>query len=167
MKIKTPELELLVAKFFGIRTNLIIPNLSWGMKLRYEADLTIVTRTKYCYEVELKVSKSDLIAEAKKKVHAHKGDIYKRFYYAMPDYIYDEKLITNDDAGILLAEWIPEHKYWHQTYKAHWKINETRKPKNKKTSKITDEQYLKLLELQAMRVWSMKKKNRKIIKKDL
>lgn len=165
MKIKTPELELLVAEFFGIRKNLIIPNLSWGIKLNYEADLTIVTRAKCCYEVELKVSKSDLIAESKKKINAHKGSIYKRFYYAMPDYIYDEKLITNADAGVLLAKWIPEWKHYTFTRKAHWKINEIKKPKNKKTDKLTDEQYLKLLELQAMRVWSMKRKFVKLSKK--
>ena len=100
MKIKTPELELLVAEHFGIRQNLIIPNLSWGIGLNYEADLTVVTRARCCYEIELKVSKADLVAESKKKATVHQGRIFKRFYYAMPEYIYNPELIPNNNAGI-------------------------------------------------------------------
>lgn len=146
-KLNTKELEVLVADFFGVRTHLIIPNVSWGFGLLYEADLVVVTRSRYVYEVELKVSKSDLKADANKKKHNNPRKTFKRMYYAMPEEIYDPALVP-DYAGVLLA-------YMHRK---RWYIKLERKPDNLSVEPITDKQYLKLLELMAMRVWSIKKK---------
>jgi hypothetical protein len=164
-KLKTPELELLVAEYFGIRTNLIVPNLSWGIGLNYEADLTVITRSKCAYEIELKVSKSDLIAESKKKASAHKGKMFKRFYYAMPESIYDENLIKDSSTGVLLAYYDKGRTFRGRVIKGTWRIKEVKKAKNKKVTKLSDKKYLKILELSAMRVWSMKKKFVKLLKK--
>lgn len=152
-KLNTKELEVLVADFFNVRTHLIVPNVSWGFGLQYEADLVVVTKSNYIYEVELKVSKSDLKADAKKRKHLHPRKTFKRMYYAMPESIYDPTLVP-EYAGVLLA-------YMHRK---RWYIKVERKPENLKVDPITDKQYIKLLELMAMRVWSMKKSNLRKLK---
>ena len=44
---------------FAQRKNwLVIPNVSWGF-LRYEADMLVVTKSKFCTEIEVKVSMAD------------------------------------------------------------------------------------------------------------
>ena len=160
---KTVELEILIAEHFGVRTHLIIPNVYWGFGLNYEADLVIVTRSKYAYEVELKVSKSDLKADKNKHPRAHNGECFKRLYYAMPRKIYEPELVP-ERAGVLLVEWREKFTNWHErVYPAHWEASLERKPQQTPAKKLTDSQYLKLLELQAMRVWSLKKK---LVKKE-
>ena len=69
-KITTPEIEVRVASFFNPRQNIIVPNISWGVNL-HECDLLIIRKSGYGIEVEIKVSKSDLIADAKKPHHHH------------------------------------------------------------------------------------------------
>ena len=145
-KLDTKELEVLVADFFNVRTKLIIPNVSWGFGLNYEADLVVVTKAKYAYEVELKVSKSDLKADMKKIKHFFKSEVFKYMYYAMPEDIYVPEYVP-EHAGVLLA-------YKHGE---SWYIRVEKKPAVNKVKALTDEQYKKLLELMAMRVWSMKK----------
>ena len=144
---KTKDLEVLTAEFFGIRKNLIVPNVYWGFGLRYEADLVVVTRSRYAYEVELKVTKSDLKAEAKKAKHAHNSPKFKRLYYSMPEKIFDPELVP-ERAGIILAS----------DYRGKTRLELHRKPKDVKADPITESEYLKLLELCAMRLWGMKKK---------
>ena len=159
MKIKTDELEVLVADFFDIRTKLIIPNVSWGFGLRHEADLIIVTRSKCLYEVELKISKADLKADLKKK-HKHKDpkNRIKRLYFAMPEYVYEESLVP-DDAGVLIAQWVDEYYNWNGKKTAgSWQLRVERLPKDKKVKPLLDKDYLKLLELCAMRIWTIKKR---------
>ena len=161
-KLTTPELEVLVADFFNVRTKIIVPNVYWGMKLNYEVDLFVLTRSRYAYEVELKVSKSDLKKDMSKK-HNHCGTYFKRLYFAMPENIYDEKLVP-ENAGVLLA-------YYEKGYTTPngevlcWELKEVRKPKEKKVKPLTDKEYLKILELMAMRIWTMKKKYLKLSKK--
>ena len=153
---KTPELEYMVAQHFGVGKNLIIPNVSWGFGLEYEADLVVVTRSRYVYEVELKVSKADLKADMKKRACAHKGKEFKRFYYAMPENIYDPDLIKIDGAGILLA---------CESSRGIPYIREAVKPANRsKVMPVSEARYTKLLELCAMRMWTMKRNELKRIK---
>lgn len=152
-KLKTPELELLVAEFFNVRTKLIIPNVFWGFNMNYEADLVVVTKSKYAYEVELKVSKNDLKKDHLKR-NCHNDKRFKRLYFAMPEDIYDENMVP-ETAGVLLAKY----------FKGKWYLSEKRKPKDRKTKPLSDKEYMKLLHLLATRVWSMKKKFVKLLKK--
>ena len=153
---KTPELELLVVDYFGIRTHLIVPNVFWGFGLDYEADLVVVTRAKCAYEVELKVSRADLIADSKKRIH-HNGSMFKGLWFAMPDPIYNPALVP-ERAGVLL---VYDHE-WNCPYTGKKQITENqvrieRKPQLTNV-KLTDAQYIKLLELMAMRTWKLKSK---------
>ena len=64
-KITTLEMEIAVMRWLGIRQNLVVPNVSWGL-LNYEADVVSLTPSGYATEVEIKVSKADLLADFKK-----------------------------------------------------------------------------------------------------
>lgn len=48
------------------RSDIMIPNLSWGL-LQYEADFVVVSKSGYLTEVEIKRSYSDFLADFKKK----------------------------------------------------------------------------------------------------
>lgn len=51
-----------------IRNNVIVPNVSWGMGISYEADLVVVNRQGFATEYEIKRSYSDFVADFCKKV---------------------------------------------------------------------------------------------------
>ena len=56
------EIMLLVVEnpiFCNIRTDIVIPNLSWGL-LNHEADLAIINKSGYLTEIEIKRSYQDL-----------------------------------------------------------------------------------------------------------
>ena len=77
------EIQWNVANFLAnFRTDIIIPNLSWGM-LNYEADLIIISKSHYMTEVEIKRSLSDLKADFKKDV-LHNDERVRDLYYALP-----------------------------------------------------------------------------------
>jgi len=71
---------------FCRRRYIAVPNVSWGWGLDYEADLIAVSPAGWCTEVEIKVSKADLKADAAKhKWSRGLGPMISRFYYAVPD----------------------------------------------------------------------------------
>lgn len=64
---KTIELEIAIMEYFGIRQNLIVPNVSWGMNGLHECDVLILSKAGYATEVEIKISKPDLLKDRDKK----------------------------------------------------------------------------------------------------
>ena len=56
-KIKTIEIEEALARYFGFRENIIVPNISWGAGFD-EVDLMVIKKTGYVIGVEIKISKS-------------------------------------------------------------------------------------------------------------
>ena len=80
---KTIEVELAVAKYFNPRQNHDIPNVSWGFNI-HECDLLILTKSKFLYEVEIKISRADLIKD-KDKGHKHKHKKIRKLYFAIPE----------------------------------------------------------------------------------
>ena|ERR1035437_2822130 len=70
---------------FAQRKNwLTIPNVSWGF-LRYEADMLVVTRAKFCTEIEVKVSMADWKQDFDKRKHSMPDNRVKFQYYAAPE----------------------------------------------------------------------------------
>lgn len=88
-ELSVKEIQALLAEHWGIRTNIIVPNVSWGM-LDYEADLLIMNKTGYVTEIEIKRSWSDFLADFKKDEVAHKSEIIYQFWYCVPDEIYSK-----------------------------------------------------------------------------
>ena len=153
----TLEMEIALANHFNYRQNLIVPNVSWGMVLMHkplhECDLLVLTASGYLWEVEIKISKQDLIADQKKK-HKHFHPALKRLYFALPESMEDQAHEVPDDAVIILVK-----------KKRYYSCTQIRKPKIKKGLQLNQKQRLKLAELGAMRIWGAKKKLNDIYKK--
>lgn len=145
-------MEIAVGNFMNWRTNLIVPNVSWGM-FQHECDLIRISRLGYCTEIEIKVSKSDLIKD-KQKYHGHCDKKINYLYFAIPDYLIDHIEHIPERAGIIIVTQkvvMLRGKYSH-------KCKVLRSPKKWNDYKFSDGEIKKLLELMAMRIWNLKTK---------
>lgn len=150
------EIEIAVATQFNPRMNLIVPNVSWGLNFNYELDLIIVTQNQYAWEVEIKISLSDLRAEKRKHFLAHTSDKIKRLYFAVPYYLEDKAMaLIPKRAGLLSIN----EKLVASLVKA---------PEiNTNARKLKEDEISKLGKLAAMRIWSLKEKLLKLKKKEI
>lgn len=151
-KITSADMEHEVARYFNWRQNLIVPNVSWGLGL-HECDLLICSKSGYCTEVEIKISRADLIKD-KEKSHGHKSNKIKYLYFAIPEALDKPEIIEHipERAGILVVYW------WE--YGGHYKVKYTREPvKNACCRALTGEEQYKMASLGAMRVWDLKTGN--------
>jgi len=145
-KITTSEIEVRTAGYFGYRQNIIIPNASWGINL-HECDLLIIRKSGYGIEVEIKISKSDLKADAKKG-HNHNDNRLSELYFAIPNYMEDCIEYIPERAGILILTKVNYGIDLHRL----------RKPQvNKSRSKFNKDEMLKVAHLGAMRIWDLKR----------
>jgi hypothetical protein len=152
--ITTIEMEEAIARKFGVRTNIIVPNVSWGLPYMHECDLFIIKMSGYAVEVEIKISKSDLLADFKKG-HSHKDRLnrIKEFYYAFPESMLKtcEEMIPKD-IGIITcrrSDWGKKLIY------ASFHRNPV---PIKNARKLTIEEQFKVARLGTMRIWTLKNK---------
>jgi hypothetical protein len=103
--LKAAEIEIAVARYFHPRVNLVVPNVSWGMGL-HECDLLVITRAGYAYEVEIKISKSDLKKDREKR-HCHVSSRISRLYFAIPKELENCIDYVPERAGIISVDY-----YW-------------------------------------------------------
>jgi len=148
--ITTAEMEVAIAKYFGIRKHIIVPNLSWGF-FRHECDLFIIRTSGYGIEVEIKRSRSDMLADFKKKRnHIDKGNRIVQLYYAFPKELLPkvEELVP-EDCGIITVE-----KYNDRGFaRMH------REAKRRKGAKrLTEKEKLQIARLGTLRIWTLKEK---------
>lgn len=141
-------MELAVVSYLNPRQNLIIPNVWWGISL-HECDLLILTKNNYAYEVEIKISKSDLVADREKK-HQHFNNKIKKLYFAIPEILLGYKQYIPDTAGIIV---VSENGFCE-------KIREARV---KNSYRWTDEEKYNAARLGTMRIWGLKEKIRKLL----
>ena len=78
------QVEIEMIKYLDYVRNLIVTNCSYGLDLCYEADIVCLGAS-YATEIEIKVSRSDLLADKKKKPQAHNSNLFKFFYFAVPE----------------------------------------------------------------------------------
>lgn len=144
-KLNASDVEIQVARLFNYRANLIVPNVSWGLQLRHECDLLIVSPALWATEVEIKVTASDIRADLKKE-HRHLSNKIRRLYFAVPDYLTD-CLDIPQDSGLISVD----------SHDHPWHTKIVRRPRfNKLARKLTEDEYTKLAELGTMRIWSLK-----------
>ncbi len=154
-KITTPEMECALANYFDYRQNLIVPNVHWGFGLYHECDLLIVSKAGYCTEVEIKVTRADLRADAKKS-HGHESAAIKYLYFALPDYLEHCQEFVPERAGIILVR--PKDNV-PGVYPHHPRCRRVRAPTCQKGGrKMTDGQRYKVARLGALRIWQLKQK---------
>jgi len=143
---KTIDVEIALMDYYKVNKKLIVPNVSWGMGIGlHECDLLILTPTGYATEIEIKVSKGDLLKD-KFKPHAHKHNHIKSFYFCVPEKL--KEIALNDipsRAGLLVIS-------------DKMKITEIRKPTHNTTAIKWDEHLMfKLAKLGTMRILTLKK----------
>lgn len=155
-------MEVAIAKYFGIRTHIVVPNVSWGF-FNHECDLFFIRKSGYGFEVEIKRTKSDMLADFKKK-HNH-GDRRNRIvqlYYAFPKELLPsvEELVP-EDCGIITVEYYSyDDKIWNGYARMH------RDAKRRKGAKqLTKEEQLKIARLGTLRIWTLKEKLNKLKQK--
>lgn len=154
-KLKCLDMEIALSAHFNPRQNLIVPNVSWGLNI-HECDLLILSKAGYATEVEIKVSLSDLKRDLKKKhCHVDKADRIKSFYFAIPDYLEKEGTPhIPERAGIII---VMQNRICRVVRMP--KISNNAKP-------FRDEERFKLAHLAAMRIWTLKKRLKKVIESD-
>jgi len=156
MKITAKDIEKAIVNTYGFfanyRNNTVVPNVSYGLCFNHELDLCVLTKSGYIHEIEIKISKSDLIRDAE-KWHQHKDPRIRCLWFAGPyDMKEDFENYVPDGAGIILISDNPKKKT--QTAKIH------RKAKPKKAKKITEAENLKLLQLMILRYWTIRIKEK-------
>lgn len=93
------DIEIAVANHFDYRRNLIVPNVHWGLGLSYECDLVVLRPSNWGFEVEIKISRSDIKADLR-KFHKHDCKLFRELYFAVPAALADDANIPVR-AGIL------------------------------------------------------------------
>ena len=147
-KLTCIDIECAVAEYFSPRVNLIVPNVSWGL-LFYEVDLLVVTPSNYCYEIEIKTSRSDLKADMQKR-HGHNSKKMRRLYFAIPDYMKSNIEFIPARAGILMVSAPYENA-------SNLKCKCVRDPvNNNEAQKLSDADRFQVARLGTMRIWSLK-----------
>ena len=151
-KLTTPDMELAIVEYFDMLRNTIIPNVSWGF-LNHEADLLIITKSDKLYEVEIKISLSDLKAD-KKKTHGHSSNKIKYLYYAIPKYLLEKSVEHIPEyGGILTVE-----RNARKGFRKQYRVELYRKPMQRVVYTLNHNDKLKLFRLGCIRIWTLKKK---------
>jgi hypothetical protein len=174
MKVTAQCLEITAALHFDYRRNLIVPNVSYGMGIGYEADLVIVSKSHYATEIEIKISIYDLRNDLKKrKFHPYLNWLnrFRQFYYLIPEEMlkYQDEIlnIILPSAGLMVRKHrVVEDRYTGKISLEYY-IETVRAAKiNTKAMKLSDIEYLHLCHLAAMRIWTLKIHLRKARKKN-
>ena len=147
-KLKTIDMELSLATFFNARTNLIVPNVHWGLDI-HECDLLVITAAGYGYEVEIKVTKADLKKDAEKG-HGHFDRRIKFLYFAIPDYLEEHIEYIPARAGIILVN--------SSVGNNGGTCEVIRKPEQTSKYKFTESERYQVARLGALRIWGLKRK---------
>ena len=154
--IKTIDIEIAIAKYFGVRQNIIVPNISWGFGV-HECDLFIIKKTGIAVEVEIKVSKADLINDFKKRHHhIDRQHRITEFYYAMPESLYEKcKDIIPEGVGIITC-----YRYYDTIKKKDEVLTHTQRNslRIKGARKLTHEEQFRIAVLGCMRIFNLKEK---------
>ena len=152
---KILDMELRLAQWFGFVQNIIVPNVSWGMKL-HECDLLIMSKKGYLTEVEIKTSLSDLKNDIKKR-HEHNDEKIKNLYFAIPEKLEKHIAYIPSHAGIIVLH---EKQIYNDVYRKG--IKEIRKPYSWiKVLPLSNEEQFQLARLGTMRIWMLKHKLKK------
>jgi hypothetical protein len=139
------QIEYAVAMYYGVRKNNIVPNISWGLGI-HECDLLIVEPCRWATEVEIKISISDLKADAK-KWHHHESELIRSLYFAIPTSLFDKALpFIPERAGVLTVD-----EFERITCVRYAEPNPA-------AVKITDTKLLEILRLGNMRTWGLRKR---------
>lgn len=147
MNTKEVESALVQTKrlFTNCVKNVVVPNISWGLGFNHELDLLCLSKAGYITEVEIKISRADLLMDFDKK-HHHSDPRIKFLYYAAPSSMLDDLLeLVPKENGIIIV---------NEKGKPKGKI--IRKAEPKSARKINRKERDKLYALMMMRFWNLR-----------
>ena len=88
----TLQIEIAIMDFIGVRQNVIVTGVHWGLKVgnqqMHECDLLSLSKSGYASEIEIKISKYDLLKDKFKK-HKHNHGHLKYLWFAVPEILKD------------------------------------------------------------------------------
>lgn len=150
---KTIQIEIALMRFLDFRQNIVVPNVSWGMRFAeggalHECDILALSKSGYATEIEIKISKSDLKKDAKKP-HSHRHRAIKRLFFAVPEHL-REFAMTHipERAGLLVV-----------TGMNGFNVKQVKPPVvDANALQWSPEKRLKLASLGAMRICGLKEK---------
>ena len=164
-KATTLDMEIDLLWHYGVSKNIIITN---TYECMFETDVLVISSAGYATGIEIKVSKSDLRNDLKKKHIAalskpwntkgydmvstakeHYFGYFKRFYYAVPEHLEAAALEQIPDFCGLLVR-----KTKADSYRS-W-IEEVRKPKPLFKYKWSEKEMLRVAHLGTMRILGLK-----------
>jgi len=146
-KLHAGNMEIAVAKLIGYRTHVIVPNVSWGLGLRHEADMLVLDSKNRLTEIE--ISKADLKKDLKKR-HGHLSSIISRLVYAVPVDLAELANILFPKHGLIVVS----YNTYMEEYEAKW----VKKCRYHNNVKLGQELIEKLMHLGCMRIWSLKER---------
>ena len=146
--LSTVDMEIAVSGFLDARSNLIVPGIHWGMEM-HECDLLIISKAGYAKEVEIKISKQDLVKD-KNKLHGHQDCRIKELWFAIPKFLEPHIELVPERAGIILVN-------------GGCRCEVLRGAEIKKPGyKFSDAEKLQVARLGSLRIWGLKRKIRKL-----
>lgn len=142
-------MELCLANYFNKRTNLIIPNVFWSF-FDYEMDLLVLTPANRGYEIEIKISKSDLKRDHLKR-HNHNDHRIKYLYFAISENLNNSECLKMipEKAGIIVV---------FRNNHGDLRCKTIRKPQKKYDYIFKNSERMDLFRLAALRLWPLKRK---------
>jgi len=154
--ITTAEMEVAIANMYDIRKHIIVPNLSWGF-FNHECDLFLIRTSGYGFEIEIKRSKSDMVANFKKKQnHIDKKNRIAQLFYAFPvELLPKVEELVPPECGIILVT--KKKSVFGDEYSIYANIHRDAK-RRKGVKKLTLKEQLKIARLGTMRIWTLKDK---------
>ena len=150
----TKELEYAIQRKYFNTSKLITTNITAGKIVSHECDILIVNKSNYLLEFELKVSKTDLLADLKKQ-HRHKCKNIRQTYFVIPVELKECISLIPIDFGVIVVKRQIIEKYDGE--EVYYLCQIKRKPLTNKTNKITSDMFLELSRLASMRYWTCKK----------
>lgn len=142
----TPEMEIALSHYFNPRRNLIVPNISWGM-FTHECDLLVLTKAGYAYEIEIKISKADLLKDREKR-HNHESKKISRLFFALPEPLIKWAEYVPARAGIISVT--PSV----HTFRNQCRI--VREAAKTNTYKFAERERYDVARLATLRIWGLK-----------
>lgn len=150
------EIEVAVSKLFGVRRSIIVPNVSWGLTgLYYEADVVVVTKAGYAKEIEIKVSKADLLKDQEKR-HKHDCRHFRELYFAIPEKLLKHKDLIPERAGIIICNTEDRESYDGLKRRLYWARIERKAEVKKYVKPLDFELRYELARLGTMRIFNLK-----------
>jgi len=171
-KITASDVQVAVARLFNWRQHIIIPNVSWGIGLRHEADLVVLSKSGYLKEIEIKVSASDIKADMRKGPRwarvmgdqdamgysFHMEGPIRQLFFAVPEHLADNPNIP-EKAGIIAVRWEEPYNHLEKHRLGRYAARIIRAASVRKEAiPLKESEIRHLLHMGCMRVWSLKEK---------